>query len=488
MESTVDNSYTKIAAEAALLQELRLQRRQLRQAYSVAKHEKRHRIESISSIVQYVLDHAENDPFSIKDGQTNESEEGTLRNPFRESLTSSRIFNPFSAKTKEIAKYSGKTRHELFVEQKASKEIDDWLKKLKKRRMIAAMDPFLIPKVTNKPQKPRYRVAIMGARGSGRRTLFTQLKRLAEDGELDSEIFGSASSAEVITADLLTGSLPLIRMNCLVDAQILASKSSEKANLSLDQLHLCRRILAARSWDESVAGDISDLWADKQIKKVYQSLRQVDPSTAQTDHVYVSSSSSYFLDHVMQYAYHGYVPTVQEYLQAEKVASVFMEPKQLNQETATVDSPSSDCLKKSSRRSKSERLDFTRILSTEILCSLFSFFSKPADLAHLAQVNKTLWKVADSPFIWRNLAKQYFFPAPKQLHLAKNHFQSYWSQPLLHQPRLEEVNILTPDCGLVPATQFRVVNFGSLKGDQRRYVFSRSDDFSALVLGENILY
>jgi hypothetical protein len=52
-------------------------------------------------------------------------------------------------------------------------------------------------------------------------------------------------------------------MNCLVDAQILASKSSEKAALNLDQLQLCRRIMAARSWDESVAGDISDFWADK---------------------------------------------------------------------------------------------------------------------------------------------------------------------------------------------------------------------------------
>jgi hypothetical protein len=140
--------------------------------------------------VQYVLDHDENDPFSMKEAGAEDSQEGMSRNPFRESLASSRIFNPFSAKTKDVAKYSGKTRHDLYIQQKESKEIDDWLKKIKKRRLIASMDPFLIPKVTSKPQKPRYRVAIMGSRGSGRRTLFTQLKRLAEDPDLDSEIFG----------------------------------------------------------------------------------------------------------------------------------------------------------------------------------------------------------------------------------------------------------------------------------------------------------
>jgi hypothetical protein len=51
MESAVDYSYTRVAAEEALLQELRLQRRQLRRAYSATKQEKRHRIESISSYV-----------------------------------------------------------------------------------------------------------------------------------------------------------------------------------------------------------------------------------------------------------------------------------------------------------------------------------------------------------------------------------------------------------------------------------------------------
>jgi hypothetical protein len=64
----------------------------------------------------------------------------------------------------------------------------------------------------------------------------------------------------------------------------------------------------------------------------------------------------------MQYAYHGYVPTVQEYLQAENVAAVFMEQKQPLCETSPVELASSNALKKS-RGSKSERLDFTRFVT-----------------------------------------------------------------------------------------------------------------------------
>ena len=105
-----------------------------------------------------------------------------------------------------------------------------------------------------------------------------------------------------------------------------------------------------------------------EVKKTFYRLRhaQIDPGAPEKQQLYVSSSSPYFLDHVLQYAHHNYVPTVVEYLQAEKVANAFIKSKMRDdsENPSKSSSPAFETLRSSSQRSTSS-LSFSRKEKTE---------------------------------------------------------------------------------------------------------------------------
>lgn len=151
-----------------------------------------------------------------------------------------------------------------------------------------------------------------------------------------------AAEPEALTRFNLASALPVIRMNCLVDAQVLAASCSE-LDLDPDKHALKERILSARSWTSTSASEISQLWADEHVKKTYNRLRasrlEEEEDGQPTQRPYVSSSSPFFLDRVLQYDSRKYIPSVQEYLQAERIARLVINVPAAAKSTTMVGSP-----------------------------------------------------------------------------------------------------------------------------------------------------